>query len=89
METNFVTPSDLRDIYNEFAEHAKPQHYISVLLETKPNDTFSLDIYYTIGYSCERRKMFYKHRIDKSCMYDVIYALSELIYTYDFNFNLC
>lgn len=88
MDTNFITSSDLRDIYREFVEHAKPQHYISVRLETKPNNTFSLDIYYTVGDSFECHEIFYMNRIDKSCMYDVILLLSNLTYTFDFNFYL-
>lgn len=88
MGTNFITSSDLRSIYKKFVDVAKPRHYISVRLETSPNDTFSLDIYYTVGDSRECHEMFYMHRICKSCLYDVILTLSNLTYTFDFNFYL-
>lgn len=89
MKTNFITPSDLCNICNEFKAHANPHHYISVRFETNLNYTFNLDIYYTVGDSSECHEIFCMHRIDKSCMYDVIYTLSNLTYTFDFNFYLC
>lgn len=88
MDTNFITSSDLLEIYNEFVEHSKPEYCISVCLDVKPNDTFGLDIYYSFRDSNKCHEIFFSHRIDKSCMYDVISFLSNLTYSFDFNFYL-